>query len=454
MKITGIEIGEYRQFKNIKFDFTYPEGHPKAGEPLDKVCFIGQSGTGKTTLLNIIWNYFEVIDTSFQRLRNRNVPLNDSPYKTFQDVLVTSTYGNQEVKLGSSFIDKNADWPDKDSIFASSGFHWLKENDIYNKLKADTKQGKLCLYIDESAVNISKNLIEERENASDDIISIRNSGSKSQITENDINPNSIILSLNQYTSEILWSKIVNEIDTYDNGLKQLAASLVSQNSFTESRFLKHISEWRKEHPNPRADIARNCLNNILNSFYLEIDVDGTEARIVLKSKNGRQIPGKNLSTGAKQLISTSVPIFKLKLDNGVTLFDEPERSLFPDIQRKLIKHYTSLAPEAQFFFATHSPIVAASFEPCERFILYFNEFGEVRVRNGVAPIGDDPNDILRQDFGMNPLMQEEGIDAYQRYLSLATEIKNESDINRKMELLGERAELGNRYNFPALNETN
>ena len=60
MKITGIEIGEYRQFKNIKFDFTYPADHAKAGQPLEKVCFIGQSGTGKTTLLNVIWDFFEV----------------------------------------------------------------------------------------------------------------------------------------------------------------------------------------------------------------------------------------------------------------------------------------------------------------------------------------------------------------------------------------------------------
>ena len=56
MKITGIEVGEYRQFKNIKFDFTYPEDHTKAGQPLEKVCFIGQSGTGKTKLLYALHN--------------------------------------------------------------------------------------------------------------------------------------------------------------------------------------------------------------------------------------------------------------------------------------------------------------------------------------------------------------------------------------------------------------
>jgi len=55
MKIASIDIKEFRQFKNLKLDLTYPEGHEKAGEPLDKVCIIGQSGTGKTNLLELIY---------------------------------------------------------------------------------------------------------------------------------------------------------------------------------------------------------------------------------------------------------------------------------------------------------------------------------------------------------------------------------------------------------------
>jgi len=54
MKISKIEVFDYNQFQNFTIDLTYPKGHAKEGLPLDKVCFIGQSGTGKTTLLNII----------------------------------------------------------------------------------------------------------------------------------------------------------------------------------------------------------------------------------------------------------------------------------------------------------------------------------------------------------------------------------------------------------------
>jgi len=54
MKISQIDITEYNPFKNLTLDLTYPKGHPKEGKPLDKVCFLGQSGTGKTSLLNLI----------------------------------------------------------------------------------------------------------------------------------------------------------------------------------------------------------------------------------------------------------------------------------------------------------------------------------------------------------------------------------------------------------------
>ena len=54
MKVTELYIQEYNQFKDFRLDLTYPEGHPKAGQALEKVCFIGQSGTGKTSLIEIL----------------------------------------------------------------------------------------------------------------------------------------------------------------------------------------------------------------------------------------------------------------------------------------------------------------------------------------------------------------------------------------------------------------
>src|SRR5437870_5588499 len=55
MKITKIKLGSYLHFEpGLEIDLTYPLGHAKAGRPLQKVCILGQSGTGKTALLNVI----------------------------------------------------------------------------------------------------------------------------------------------------------------------------------------------------------------------------------------------------------------------------------------------------------------------------------------------------------------------------------------------------------------
>lgn len=50
MKIASLTIKNFKQFKDLSLDLTYPKGHEKAGQPLDKICIIGQSGTGKTNL--------------------------------------------------------------------------------------------------------------------------------------------------------------------------------------------------------------------------------------------------------------------------------------------------------------------------------------------------------------------------------------------------------------------
>ncbi|MBD0255771.1 MAG: hypothetical protein ICV83_08635 [Cytophagales bacterium] len=45
MKIAKIIIPNFQQFKGFELDVTYPEGHAKAGQPLEKVCFMGRNGT-------------------------------------------------------------------------------------------------------------------------------------------------------------------------------------------------------------------------------------------------------------------------------------------------------------------------------------------------------------------------------------------------------------------------
>ena len=56
MKITKLHIDQFRHLENLDFDFTYQSGERK-GQPLDKICFIGQSASGKTGLLELFFDY-------------------------------------------------------------------------------------------------------------------------------------------------------------------------------------------------------------------------------------------------------------------------------------------------------------------------------------------------------------------------------------------------------------
>jgi len=53
-RIIQIDLKNYNQFeKNLRLDFTYPKGHKKEGQPLEKICLIGH-GTGKSSILELI----------------------------------------------------------------------------------------------------------------------------------------------------------------------------------------------------------------------------------------------------------------------------------------------------------------------------------------------------------------------------------------------------------------
>ncbi|RIV22167.1 hypothetical protein DYU11_14090 [Fibrisoma montanum] len=445
MKITGIEIGEYRQFKNIKFDFTYPEGHPKEGQSLEKVCFIGQSGTGKTTLLNIIWDFFQVFIDGYQRVALENIPVNNEPYSTFEGIKVDAIYVEKKISLNYTTLKDYVE-----SGYANLGYHWFKDLAIYEILKNQENTKKFCLYIKESIAHEADAFLFEQKNhpqTISDFVKTDTQIEKEKVLQND-RMNAVgskkAISLGDMQSVSVWQYLLKDIDEYDEATVNQITNIIQNTA--KSKVPEELQKWVES--DPRIKLAEECLNPILHNFFLEVnDSEKGKVPITLRTRQGVKIDSSYLSTGTRQLLATVIPLYKFNTTDSVVLFDEPERSLFPDIQRKLVNYYTSLAPKAQFFFATHSPIIASAFEPCERFILYFNENGEVKCRNGVAPIGDDPNDILSEDFGLTELMLDEGLEAYQKYRQLGMQIRNETDEQKKNQLIAERLELGNRYNF-------
>ena len=132
------------------------------------------------------------------------------------------------------------------------------------------------------------------------------------------------------------------------------------------------------------EIASECLDTFLNKFHLSVktDVDDVSKINILQIfsySSNSIVPYEKLSSGTRQIINTGFPIYTLIGNSSLILIDQPEDSLYPDIQQELIPYYTSFDKEknSQFFFATHSPIIASSFEPWEVVELKFNAEGKI-----------------------------------------------------------------------------
>jgi len=100
------------------------------------------------------------------------------------------------------------------------------------------------------------------------------------------------------------------------------------------------------------------------SFSL-VDVDDTDRdneKVTFKNKSGKEFDIDNLSTGEKTLLSKVLYLYFKDIKNQIILIDEPELSLHPAWQNRVLKLYENFAKEnnCQIIIATHSPHIIGS----------------------------------------------------------------------------------------------
>ncbi len=371
MKVTALYIKEFNQFKDFRLDLTYPEGHPKAGQALEKVCLIGQSGTGKTSLIEILYkasNVTSVLAKSLNLHRSsKDTFHNDNNDNKFIELFLNGLEVSFNNNLTAKFFKDNK----SNNPFNDTFDVFFQEIEQEKEITVDDNTFKLFLYPSEMELSKSKKSLKEEPEGFKPIDKER------------------FFDFGNYDLQSSWTTINQAIikDREVEIKKSLEISKILQNpNISQEEVLKARSEflaWRKSSPNPLVDLAENYLDKILNRFNLkvktELDFEKTEdiKTIKIQTQQGKDIPFEELSTGTKQVILTALPLYGLKPEKSIILFDEPERSLYPDIQTEIVNFYTSMAKDSQFFFATHSPLVASAFEPWEIVELKFNDEGHV-----------------------------------------------------------------------------
>ena len=361
MKISKIHIKDFHQFKDFTLDLTYPQGHEKAGQPLDKVCFIGQSGTGKTSLLELIPLFLYGYKTNLLYKSNIAYFVEDIMIRVHFEYPNEYTYSTSIKYISDEVLEEDS--------LSRHIYDYFLDDEIINREEA------ISLF-KEYQSKISK-LIYFPANLNYDIDIESKFGDRE------------IVDFTQDNVSTVWNLILEKIQNYQEQelkIRQDISKVVEKSSNDINaiqKAVKELEDWKQTEFNPIKDVADNCLDPLLEKFKLRVKTEldfKTKADIgfiKVEDLKGNEIPHGLWSTGTKQVILSALPLYLLKPKHTVILFDEPERSLYPDLQRTIVDYYSSLADSCQFFYSTHSPIIASSFDPWEIVELKFNKEGKV-----------------------------------------------------------------------------
>lgn len=442
MKICAITIVEHNQFKDFTIDFTYPSGHPKAGEPMDKLCLIGPNGTGKTTILECLFQAFSP---------HAEPPppmffLVPRPFQLVLKVLLDNQFIYIAKRVGEATcyfkqsIETVENW--HHGLAAFSQEHSLEDQDLIHKLNFNDNATDLFIYSP----------------AEGDI-----SQYKGDIPNTNLNESLGLFSnrpalnlINAENVKNFWNLLIYLIKKREKDLQ-----VFQEQEQNQDKTLRQINkEFDAQNPKILDKIA-DLWNRILEKAGLEFDVKNASIPVQLtenllayiKHKStGKKIEYHQLSTGIRNFIFRVGHIFALYFDRpinkGLLLMDEPENSLYPNFLYDLVDVYFNLTENTQLIMATHSPIIAAQFEPHERLLLDFDENGSIVAQRGLSPKGDDPNDVLIKDFKTENLGGTVGLHKWERYIELKGQILRESNSAKKLKLIEEFMEIGRIYNFP------
>ena len=173
---------------------------------------------------------------------------------------------------------------------------------------------------------------------------------------------------------------------------------------------KMISAMLKNKNEKVGDVQKKVFNEINEIFEnLSIDVkvedisqDGRNITLFTNSA-GDKFDINELSSGEKQLFLRTLAIKMLNPENSIILIDEPELSLHPKWQQRIVDVYRKIGKNNQIIIATHSPHILGSVKKENIMLLDKNEDGKIVVRTGdelYDSYGQPTDRVLKDIMGL------------------------------------------------------
>ncbi len=162
----------------------------------------------------------------------------------------------------------------------------------------------------------------------------------------------------RYTTDNLYQKFKNVV-YYEAGF--------SDRQSAKNIIIQFIDKLIYEEDNKSSEaylITRKILNSIFKDFDLQIEFKGVDRNRepLFRNDVSEKIKIEELSDGEQELITKAFSIYLADIKDSIILIDEPESSLHPKWQARIVQIYQKIADKNnnQIIFATHSPHIVAS----------------------------------------------------------------------------------------------
>ena len=173
---------------------------------------------------------------------------------------------------------------------------------------------------------------------------------------------------------------------------------------------KMISAMLKNKNEKVGDVQKKVFNEINEIFEnLSIDVkvedisqDGRNITLFTNSL-GDEFDINELSSGEKQLFLRTLAIKMLNPENSIILIDEPELSLHPKWQQRIVDVYRKIGKNNQIIIATHSPHILGSVKIENIMLLDKDDDGKIVVKTGnelYNSYGQPTDRVLKDIMGL------------------------------------------------------
>ena len=298
---------------NLELDFLKQDG-----TPYNTIILAGENGTGKTTILETLAEFLNL--GSIKPFKEIEYIINENPYKI-------SKYYSYEDEYGFH-IRKNL------NNGAITDVHTNKNNNL-QILNSDLEDIRYYGFVYSKA--------------------------RSGFVAGKIK--------NTSTQQLDSNKYENDENNDFTFLKQLIVNVASQDNAELMRKFKN-NELESDFFEKNSKLFRftKAFNGFFNDIkFKEVDFEDPNELKILFEKNNKEIAIDALSTGEKQIVFRGAYLLRnLKnISNGTVLIDEPELSMHPKWQEKILKYYRDLFTDngvqnQQIIIATHSDYVIKS----------------------------------------------------------------------------------------------